>query len=77
MDKEERQFQARELLDNPVFIEICKQYEKDAVDRCIAAPYADHEARIVAAADIRAVRTFRQNCEAILHNNPVMKAAPA
>ena len=77
MDKEERQYLAREILNNPLFTELCERIEKDAVDRCVAANYADHEARLTAAADIRAIRTFRQNCEAILRNNPVMKAAPA
>lgn len=77
MDKEERQFHARELLNNPLFTELCAKLELEAVNRCVAANYADHEARLTAAADIRAIRTFRQNCEAILRNNPVTKAAPA
>lgn len=77
MDREERQHYAREILSNPLFAELCESLEKDAVNRCVAANYSDHEARVTAAADIRAIRTFRQNCEAILRNNPVMKAAPA
>lgn len=77
MDREERQHHARELLANPLFAELCARLEADAVNRCVAANYADHEARVTAAADIRAIRNFRQNCEAILRNNPVSKSAPA
>ena len=76
MDKDERQHLARELLANALFAEICDRMERDAVNRCVTAIYSDHEARLSAAADIRAARTFRQNCEAIARNNPVTKAAP-
>lgn len=77
MDREERQHHAQELLRNPLFLELCETLEKDAVNRCVAAKYDDHEARLAAAADIRAIRTFRQNCESIIRNNPVTKAVPA
>lgn len=77
MDREERQHHARELLANPLFAELCETLEKDAVNRCVAAKYDDHEARVTAAADIRAIRTFRQNCESLIRNNPVQKAVPA
>lgn len=77
MDRDERQFHAREMLNNPLFAELCAKLEQDAVNRCVAANYADHEARLMAAADIRAIRTFRQNCEAAARNTPATKAAPA
>lgn len=76
MNREERQYHAQELLKNPLFSELCETLEKDAVNRCVAARYDDHEARVTAAADIRAIRTFRQNCEAAARNNPAQKAAP-
>ena len=77
MTPEDRKYHAQELLKNPVFIELCERLESDAVNRVVAAKYDDHEARVTAAADIRAIRTFRQNCEAALRNNPAQKAVPA
>lgn len=76
MDAQELQFHAQELLRNPVFAQMCAKMEQEAVERCISAKYSDHEARLTAAADIRAIRTFRRNCEALARNNPAKKAAP-
>ena len=77
MTREERQYHAQELIRNPLFAELCDKLEQDAVNRCVAAKYDDHQARVMAASDIRALRTFRQNCEAAARNNPAQKTAPA
>jgi len=74
---EDRRALAEQILNNALMAEIMGKLEKEAVDRCVYAPMADHEARQAAAAEVRAIRSFRQNCEAALRNNPPRKAAPA
>ena len=77
MTGEDRRALAEQILNNALMAEIMGKLEKEAVDRCVYAPMADHEARQAAAAEVRAIRSFRQNCEALLRNNPPRKAAPA
>jgi hypothetical protein len=77
MDIEQRKARARDLLSNPLFQEIMDKMESDAINLGVNAPFTDHEGRQAAMAEVRAVRSFRRNCESILRNNSVPKAAPA
>ena len=77
MNDEQRAYNARALLDNPVFNELIIRLESEALDRGVNAKFNDHEARQAAMADIRAVRSFRSACESMTRNKPEPKAAPA
>ena len=77
MDNEEREFHAREIINNPLFRIITDKMESDAVNKAVNAPLTDHDTRQAAIAELRAVRTFRRECESIIRTKPVPKAAPA
>ena len=77
IDKDERAYPAQEILNNKLFMEIIYRLEREAIDRGVNAPFESHDARQAAMADVRAVRSFRRNCQAALGNTPATKAAPA
>jgi hypothetical protein len=77
MDKEERQHHAREILNNPLFNMILEKLEQDALAMALSASLTDHSAHQAQIAYIRALRSFRSDCEALLRNTPATKAAPA
>lgn len=77
LDAEQREFYAKELLENPIYQALMVRLEKEAIDRAVSAPLTDHLAHQAALAEVRAIRSFRHNCEFILRNKPSMKAPPA
>ena len=77
MDADERRHLAEQLLTNPLFDVVMDELEQNAINRCINAPMIDDELRGAAAAETRAIRAFRSNCEALLRNNQPRKGAPA
>lgn len=77
MSEQEREHHAREILNNPLFSALMTKMEQEAINRAVNAPLTDNQAQQAALAEVRAVRSFRQNCEFILRNKPPSKAAPA
>ena len=77
MSEQEREHHAREILNNPLFAALMTKMEQEAINRAVNAPLTDNQAQQAALAEVRAVRSFRQNCEFILRNKPPSKAAPA
>lgn len=77
LDAEQRAYFAGELLNNPLFPLITAKLEADAINRGVHAAFTDHETRQAAFADVRAIRTFRQTCEAMLRTTQAAKVAPA
>lgn len=77
MTPQERKSLAETILSNPLTDDILDGLERDAVDRCVNAPWTDHELRAAAAAEVRAIRAFRANLEACLRDNSPRKGAPA
>ncbi len=75
MTPTERRNAAQMLLDNPLFDETMAGLERSAIEQCIYAQ--DDETRRFAAQKVQAVRSFRQDCEALLRNSPPPKGAPA
>ena len=75
MTPTERRNAAQMLLDNPLFDETMSKLERAAIEQCIYAQ--DDETRRFAAQKVQAVRSFRQDCEALLRNTPPLKGAPA
>lgn len=74
---EQREIYARDMLANPLFILLVEKMEQDAINRAVNAALTDNLAHQAALAEIRAVRTFRRNCEAMLRNTQEPKTAPA
>lgn len=60
MRPEEKVACARAMLDNPLFALLMDEMEKSAVDQCVNAKPIDHETRAAMAAEVRAIRKFRQ-----------------
>lgn len=77
MTDEDRRALAEQILNNALMAEIMGKLEKEAVDRCVYAPMADHEARQAAAAEVRAIRSFRASVERALAKDAVRRTAPA
>jgi hypothetical protein len=59
MTPEQRTYHARELRDNPVLAEIIARIEAEAIDVMTFAKPPDHDTRQAAAAELRAIRNFR------------------
>lgn len=75
MTPEQRASHARDLLNNPLLNEIFDRLEKDATELCI---FAENDTdRASAAMNVRAIRSFRSDCEAMLRSDRKRKAAPA
>jgi hypothetical protein len=66
---------AEQLLANPLFGELFDRLEREAVETMIAAP--DDETRAWGALRVKAIRSLRTDCEAMLRNTRPRKAAPA
>ena len=77
MTPEQREIYARDMLANPLFVLLSEKMEQDAINRAVNASLTDSWAQQTALAEVRAVRTFRRNCEAMLRNTQEPKAAPA
>ena len=77
LNDEQRAYYAKELLDNPLFAHIMDTLEADAINSGVYAKLTDHEAHQAAMAEVRAVRNFRQACEAFARKPPDRKAPPA
>lgn len=74
MTKEERRSLAEQLKANPLFDILMAEIEANALERMILA--STDQARLETQAYVRATRAFRQDCEALLRNNPPRKGAP-
>ena len=77
MSEQEREHHAREILSNPLFSALMAKMEQEAINRAVNAQLTDNLAQQAALAEVRAVRSFRQNCEFLIRNKPPPKAAPA
>lgn len=78
MRPEERAAFARAMIENPLFTQIMNDMEKHAVDHCVMAKPEDHETRAAMAAEVRAIRKFRQKItSAIEEANAPNTSAPA
>lgn len=74
MTDDEKRGLAEQLIANPLFSETFDAMEADAIDLLV---YADDETRLECALRVRAIRAFREDCEAHLRNDPPRKGAPA
>ena len=77
MTPSERRAAAQQITASPLYTEIMAQLEADAIDRGVYAPITDNDMRQAAMAEVRAIRAFRQNLEALLQDTPAAKGAPA
>lgn len=77
MTDDDRKALAEQILNNPLMAEVMGKLEKEAIDRCVYAPMVDHEARQAAAAEVRAIRSFRASVERALVKDGVRRTAPA
>ena len=68
---------ARELLNNPLTELLLMDLETSAVNACVNAPVKDHEARAAHAAEVRAVRSFRQKLTLLTREANQARKAPA
>ncbi len=69
---------ADSILSNPLFHELFDALEKSAIDPCVNAAMTDHDTRAAAAAEVRAIRSFRSSLSAALADNTrAKKGAPA
>lgn len=66
MRPEEKVACARAIQDNPLFDELMGEMEKSAIDRCVMADPTDHETRAAMAAEVRAIRKFRQKIRILI-----------
>ena len=66
MRPEERVACARAMQDNPLFGELMDELEKAAIDQCVNAKPADNETRAAMAAEVRAIRKFRQSIRILM-----------
>ena len=66
MRPEEKVACARAMLDNPLFGLLMDEMEKSAVDQCVNAKPVDHETRAAMAAEVRAIRKFRQKMTSLV-----------
>ena len=65
--------EAEYLLRNELLQETFARIEADALERCVQAPPGDDETRRLAAMQVRAIRSVRQELEALLRE----RATPA
>lgn len=78
MRPEEKVACARAMLDNPLFALLMDEMEKTAVDQCVNAKPIDHETRAAMAAEVRAIRKFRQKMTSLVEEAQARNtAAPA
>ena len=70
-----RESHARDMLNNPLFDEIMSALETSAIESMVYAQ--DDETRLTGALRVKAVRSFRSDCEAMLRSDREPKAAPA
>ncbi len=70
MSHEERQNLAKSILENPLFEVFMAEMEAMSVNQIVAAKGPDHEARQAIAADIRAIRAFRQRLRVAAGDQP-------
>jgi len=77
MTPSERKAAAEQITASPLYTEIMEQLEANAIDRGVWAPITDNDMRQAAMAEVRAIRAFRQNLEALLRDTPAAKGAPA
>lgn len=75
MTRDERKRLAQQLSTNPLYDILMDEIEQDAIERMISAK--TDLARMEAQAYVKATRTFRQDCDALLHNTQTRKGAPA
>ena len=75
MTPDDRKALAEQLLSNPLFPVLMDEMEQGAVDSLIAA--GTDTGRMERQARVRAIRSFRADCEAELRNNRPRKGAPA
>ena len=75
MTRDERQRLAQQIQANPIYDILMGEIEQDAIERMISAK--TDLARMEAQAYVKATRSFRQDCDALLRNNPARKGAPA
>jgi hypothetical protein len=77
MTPKERAALAESIISNPLFTLVIEDMEREAIDRCVYAPMTDHDMRAAAAAEVRAIRTFRETLTASLRDNSARKVATA
>ena len=77
MRADERAHFAKTVLENPVFLEAFTKLESNAVNRAVAAKPDEHDLRVTALAEVRALRAFRSHCEAIARNTEAPKDVSA
>jgi hypothetical protein len=66
MRPEEKVACARAMQDNPLFSALMDEMEKTAVDQCVNAKPIDHDTRAAMAAEVRAIRRFRQKIRGLI-----------
>lgn len=74
MTREERKKLAEQLDANPLWHEILTGIETGAIEALILA--ATEQDRVEAQWRVRAARSFREDCQALLASNPRRKGAP-
>jgi len=77
MTPQERRSFAEIIVTNPLYAETMAELEASAFNRGVYAAATDNETRAAAMAEVRAIRAFRSNLEALLLDNGVTKGAPA
>lgn len=75
MNKEERKRLADQLQANPIYDILMVEMETGAIERMISAK--TDTARMEAQAYVRAVRSFREDCDNLIRNTRPKKGAPA
>ena len=75
MTPSERASLAEQMLKNPLFGEVFAALERNATEAMIYA--TDDTARLQSALRVREIRSFRQDCEAMLRNTHQPKGAVA
>lgn len=77
LSDEERASLAEQLINNPLLNEILDDLEQTALNQCVHADWSDDRKRADAAAQVRAIRAFRSDCQSAIDNNRPSKDAPA
>lgn len=77
MNTDRQRVHARQLVNNPVFLQVLNDMERAEIDRVIHAEINDHETRQNAAAEVRAIRSFRDRVSALAADPKPAKQAPA
>ena len=75
MTPQERANLAEQLQANPLYKELFDGLERNAVEALVYAP--DDQTRLEGALRVKAIRSFRSDCDASLRNIRERKAAPA